>query len=150
MSCYLWNYVRKWGAKAAAAAAAVVDGFVWSSSLSCNNTGAVPEFDSPSRIFSVWQKSHSCHTRLCSKPNISNQISSITKKKSCEHHWWCTFSIMHIVELPFHSIMLISRVSNLENMPYTCRKSSPSSDSKQVVSSSRSMPYVFEILNEIG
>lgn len=77
MSCYLWNYVRKWVAKAAAAVV-VVDGFAWSS-LSCNNTGVVPDFNSSSRIFSVWQKSHSCHTRLCSKPNISNQISSITK-----------------------------------------------------------------------
>lgn len=34
----------------------------------------------------------------------------------------------------------MSRVSNLEKMSYTLRKSSPSSDSKHVVSSSKSMP----------
>lgn len=85
--------------------------------------------------------------RDCAPSQRYQTRSHLPQKGSCEHHWWRTFSIMHIVELPFHSIMLISRVSNFENMSYTWRKSSPSSDSKQVVSSSKSMPYV---LNEIG
>lgn len=36
----------------------------------------------------------------------------------------------------------MSRVSNLEKMSYTLRKSLPSSDSKHVVSSSKSMPLI--------